>query len=391
MEMRSLIKSKVNHLLGRGKRFRGPDREELLRQDAEAFSREYLKKAVLSYPPRHLTICITSVCNNRCVFCAYHSRDAAQGASNVYGLKYQVSLDEFKRMVDLAWAARVPKVHICSSGEPFLHPDVLGIMDYCIEVYGHTSIQTNFHREVFRRGNYLEEVLRRKDRITKITTDLLAGDPDLHNELKKGSSYHDVLDAMEYLSARSDLFFEAHLILTKQNFRTLEPLIRDLARRKINCYLAIVNLDPYDFNEYTRVEMQYLPHDEEMTEALRQARKVGQEVGIKVQIPEPVGSKSLPCGAFWSRLQTWPTRGIPDDKLTHNAIMGGCGAAMVGDLKTIGYVLDYDDLMDLWNNPLLVEIRANLIDNIYPDNECSRCQSFQPGGVVRIPENRFVD
>ena len=51
-------------------------------------------------------------------------------------------LADFRRLVDLCYRARVPKVHICATGEPFLHHDILAMIDYVAARYGRASVQT---------------------------------------------------------------------------------------------------------------------------------------------------------------------------------------------------------------------------------------------------------
>jgi 2-iminoacetate synthase ThiH len=171
-------------------------RKTQLTLDHIRFKRERYKKSVLSYPPRSVTIGITSYCNNKCVFCAYHSHDA-KGKSNVHGLNYNLYLNDFKRIVDMCYEGRVPHVHICGTGEPFFNKEILNMIDYSINVYGKASIQTNFWKPLFEKKDYYNEIIKRAKHIEYITTDILSGNPGQHNELKKGSSYYDVLYAME--------------------------------------------------------------------------------------------------------------------------------------------------------------------------------------------------
>lgn len=89
-------------------------RQQLIQQDDIRYKTEKSKLAVVSYPPRWVTLGITSKCTNRCLFCSYHSNDARNGKSNVYNLKYEMPLNEFKKYVDLCYTGRVPHAHICA-------------------------------------------------------------------------------------------------------------------------------------------------------------------------------------------------------------------------------------------------------------------------------------
>ena len=49
---------------------------------------------------------------------------------------------------------------------------------------------------------------------------------------------------------------------------------------------------------------------------------------------------------------------------------------MCGELNSLGYLFDYDNIIDAWNNEKLVQIRKNLIRGIYPDENCKKCYLY---------------
>ncbi len=350
-------------------------RERLMKRDETRFKAEYYRTAQLSYPPRHATLTVASYCAFKCQFCAYHSPDAA-GKSNVYDLRFKLSFKDFVRMVDMCYDGRVPSVHICATGEPFFHNDILRMVDYVIERYGHASVQTDLCESVFEKKGYLEALRERGRHISYITTDVLSGIHHVHNEIKKGSSFDYVMHAMAYLSQHTPICFHVHYILTKHNYEHIARLIDELSGRRINCRLDIVNLQAHDFNEFTSPKSLYLAADTDITEALRQAKEYGREKGISVTTPTPVdGGKSM-CGAFWSRIQTWPVKGIDQSRYGENVIVGGCNAVVLGKLNSLGYLFDYENIMQLWNNYKYLQIRSNLLNGIYPDSECRLCQNY---------------
>ena len=61
--------------------------------------------------PDSVTIGVTSACNGKCLFCAYHGEDA-ENNSKVYNLPFSLSFQDFKRIVDMAYEGGVPHVHI---------------------------------------------------------------------------------------------------------------------------------------------------------------------------------------------------------------------------------------------------------------------------------------
>ena len=50
-----------------------------------------------------------------------------------------------------------------------------------------------------------------------------------------------------------------------------------------------------------------------------------------------------------------------------------CAAVVRGNLNSLGYIFDYDNIMDAWNSKKLVEIRSNLLKGIYPSEYCKNC------------------
>lgn len=351
-------------------------RKMLLKLDHRRFKREFYKKAKLSYPPRQVTIGVSGYCDNKCVFCAYHSEDAGKSGSHTYKIPYLLTLEDFKKMIDMCFEARVPRVHICASGETFFNRDIFEMMDYQIAVYGRVSFQTNFSNRFFNDHNLLDEIVKRGDSVSGITTDVLSGDPDIHNVMKRGSDYESVMSSMEYLSSRTDIQFEVHNIITKNNYQHIGSLIMDLKNRGINCHLALVNLHAYGFNKYTDPEARYLSSDTEIHDKLIEAKMLGKSHGIKVSIPEPADQKNDGCGSFWTRFQVWPVQGVDKERLHENVIVGACDAVVSGKLNTLGYFFDYERLMDLWNNQYFTGIREGLLKGRYPDNKCIGCQNY---------------
>lgn len=353
-----------------------PERSRQLDDDDGRYREERQRAAVLSYPPRWMTIGITSACNNRCTFCSYHSEDAA-GHSKVYGVPFTMRLDDFERTVELAWRGRVPRIHICATGEPFLNKRVIDMLDCAADTYGKVSIQSNFYRQIFDKHDYLQQLAKRQDRLSYITTDFLSGDPEQHNRLKTGSSYHDVMHALQYLSNASDIVLDLHFLLTKFNYATLPALVNDLVENGLrNARLNVVNLYSYDFNEFTSTAAVYVSQDTQITRVLERAREIAGEHGLQIQIPSPADEWDGGCDVFWHKVQIWPVQGNQRDRRHENLIPHACRAVVIGELASLGYIFDYDDIMDFWNSPQLVDIRRNLIEGVYPDAECRHCYCY---------------
>jgi len=96
---------------------------------------------------------ITGACTNRCVFCYHHSIDAKNDprSKHLYELRFSLSYEDFCKIVDMAYDARVPHIHIVGNWRTFFYImiDILKMIDYVIEKYGKVSFQTNFNKKLF--------------------------------------------------------------------------------------------------------------------------------------------------------------------------------------------------------------------------------------------------
>lgn len=345
---------------------------DLVRKDDERYLAERMKQAVVSYPPRWATLAISSRCTNRCVFCSYHSLDARGGRSNVYGLEYSMSLERFKALVDFFHAGRVPHVHICSTGETLLHPDVMAMIDYAVEVQGDASFQSNFNRKVLERGGLMPQILERRHKISYIATDIHAGDASSFESIKRGSSFADLLATLKTLS-KSGIPLMGFCILSKSNHASLPALVELLAANEISLRLDIGNLYPHMFNDFTSLDNVYMRADQAVTDSLHKARELGQRLGVEVLTPIPHDDPSHVCDVFWTKVQVWPVAGVDPGRYDENLITHACNAVVLGDIKSLGYASDYATVMDFWNNERLVAYREKILAGQYPDRFCWSC------------------
>ena len=341
-----------------------------------SFNKEYMKKAVLTYPPLSITIGVTSACQNKCRFCSYHGEDA-KGNSKVYGLPFMLSLEDFKRIVDMATRDGVGHIHVCGTGEPFANPAILDMLDYVIKTYGKVSFQTNFWKTLFDRKGYLDEIIKRADKISFIATDVCSGSPEEHEYIKQGGSYEELLDALEYIAKRCNIEIRPFLILTRSHYKNIKVIIDQFLERGItNFRLTIGNLLSYDYSEFTSSDNVYISTDYEIRQVLEETVAYGREKGILVSIPQPADKTEKMCSVFWDKFQTWPVQGCEKEHYGENMIPHACAAVVKGELNSLGYLFDYDSIMDAWNSPKLVEIRKNLLEGKYPSEYCKKCYCY---------------
>ncbi|EGJ51986.1 radical SAM protein [Desulfocurvibacter africanus] len=355
-------------------------RQELIRQDAERYARECLVADVVSYPPRWATIAIISTCTNRCTFCSYHSIDARNGKSKVYNLKYKMSVRRFKEHVDFFHAGRVPHVHICATGDPFLHDGIMDMIDYVIERYGKASFQSNFNTSIMNRGDYLDKIIARKKDIAYIVTDIHTGDPETFGNIKKGSSLRELLSTLRLFSNHG-IRIVGSCILSRSNYMDLPKVIEVLAANRISMQLNIVGLFPHMFNAFTSMDNIYRSSDIEITRCIEHVKFLGKRFNIVVNTPMPFDDPSGRCNVFWEKIQIWPVAGIDPHRYDENLIPHACNAVVLGDINSLGYVSSYSTVMDFWNSDTIVGIRRKILAGNYPDKFCWSC----PCGVNLRP------
>jgi hypothetical protein len=161
-----------------------------------------------------------------------------------------------------------------------------------------------------------------------------------------------------------------------------------MIRRGIrNLRLCVVNLFSYDFNAFTGSDAVYVSSDHAITQVLEQVRETAAENGIDLYLPTPADRCSTGCDVFWQKIQIWPVQGNDPKRAKENAIPHACRAVVRGDLSSLGYLFDYENVMAFWNNPELVEIRQNLLAGRYPDQECRYCYCYQNAdGYYQSPQ-----
>lgn len=347
--------------------------KDRLKHLEEAYLRENMKETVLSYPPKWVTIWISGYCTNKCLFCAYHA-DSAMKDSKVYKTRYNMDMDFFKKTVDMCKDGFVPAVHICGSGEPLLNPKAFDMIDYAAEVYGTTSLHTNFHEGLFTKKNLLKKLISRGKKLRYIATDFMSGNKEQHEKIKSGSSYDYAMKSLAEISQNSETEVYIYYILTKYNYSTLIELAENLKKRGVRkCLIQVSNLMSYDFDEYTASSSVYTSGDVEITGELKKAKEASRSLGYHMNIPEPADKLLQDCSVFWQKFQICPVNWDNSEHCRGNVIPHTCRAVVLGSLDSLGYLGDYSSIMELWNNEKLVRIRQNLINGTYPDKECVSC------------------
>ena len=340
-------------------------------EHAIAFQKEAGKCSVLHYPPLWATIGIINACINKCIFCAYHAKDAKKN-SKVYNVPFKMSFERFKKNVDFFKAGGVPHIHICATGEPFLHPDIMEMIDYVIDVYGKVSFQSNLNKNIMDRHNYIDKILERKQYISYITSDTFCNDKYFFESVKVGSSYEDQIKTLKIFSD-ANIPLLANAIITKLSYKYLLGIIEAFVKHKINAKLSLSNIFPHGFNAYTSIENVFRSTDDEIKKYIENCKKLASRFGYQVVGGQPFDSPDNFCSVFWEKIQVWPVSGIDKHRYCENLIPHGCNAVVLGDLNSLGYIDDFSSVMEWWNSPKLIGIREMILAGKAPDKHCNLC------------------
>ena len=125
--------------------------------------------------PASISLTITNVCNLRCRMCGQWSEEGYMH-DRKKGLKQEMTLDDWKRVVDELAAHSVPALLI-RGGEPFLHPQIIKLLEYIHSQGMFISIDTN--------GTLLAQYAADVARIGKIhLTVSVDGPEEIHDQVR---------------------------------------------------------------------------------------------------------------------------------------------------------------------------------------------------------------
>ncbi|HIX40115.1 MAG TPA: radical SAM protein [Candidatus Desulfovibrio intestinigallinarum] len=328
-----------------------------------SFSKEYLREEYLNYPPLWVTLGIISACNYCCEFCSYHSPDARH-ISKVFNVRYTMPKEEAFKIIDFLHQGGVPRIHICATGEPLLHPDFFSILDYTIERYGSVSFQSNFSSRLLEKTDALQKIRSRQHQISFITTDVMG-----NSSIKTNSSTDDLYKTLAILSDMDIPKLSGNFLLTKSNLPDLEKVIRKIHAYNLRLNLHVTPIFPHNMNAFTSLGNSWPHGDLQLNSRLQAMAELARELNVRIAIPSATRHR---CDVFWKKFQIWPTRNSLPGR-NDNIVPHACNAVVLGDMASLGYVFDAPNLMELWNNTHFRNVRRKILAGSAPDAHCAEC------------------
>lgn len=335
----------------------------------------HFDKAEVKLPPVYATILITNRCTNHCTFCIWHSEDAKNYARDIYNLPLHISFTEFKREVSILREVGIKHIHICSTGDPMLHKDVVRMVDFVRSSGAGVSLMTNFDRHIKR---YLPELAKR--RFAYIGANIHSGDPVQLEEIQKGLRWEVLFENLRKfgrLCKENNNKVPVYIasIVTKLNYMHTRSLID--ACQELDCidWISLIGLQPMNFNAFTSFNNQIKDDDVEAINFLKGCVSYGKTKGVKVVMPKIFHNvlNRINCRNPWSKIMVnLPNRQIPREKWVGNVTFGGCLAVTQGQYYSLGNLLN-TPWEEIWNGAKIQRVRKRILENEFPDERCKEC------------------
>jgi MoaA/NifB/PqqE/SkfB family radical SAM enzyme len=280
-------------------------------------------------------------------------------------------LNVFKQQVDFFYEGHCPHIHICAPGEPFLHDNILEMIDYVIDVYGEVSLQSNMNKVLYDKNNYLDEIIIRKKYISYLNLDVFSDEEGNFNNIKTGSSYNEYMNSIKLLSD-SGIQLNGCYILSKSNIKYFPSMIETMIEHKIKMTINVASIIAHGFNDFTSKDNVVDTSDVYVKRLFHTLSIMAAKNGINIisSFPKPGGRN---CNVLWDKIQIWPTKFSDPHRIYENLIPHACNAVVLGDISSLGYVSDYSSLYELWNNEIIVAMRSKLLNDMAIDKCCLDC------------------
>jgi radical SAM protein with 4Fe4S-binding SPASM domain len=232
-------------------------------------------RELLSAKPLRLHFEINDYCNLKCVMCSRESLKIPKDSG-------ALSLEKVKLMAPFLRTATY--VGIAGNGEPFMHVELLDILEYIRSFDCVPSIITNC------------TLLRQPtcDRLAKLGPSLLmasidGGTKQVFETIRKGANFERIVENLERLRDTKKRFGTPYPVvnfitcLMRENLDDLENVVR-LAKRVEAAEVNVQNLFPYHDGAWKHVVADFDAIDERILEA----RKLARELGIAINY-SPMG------------------------------------------------------------------------------------------------------
>lgn len=239
-----------------------------------------------------MSIEIIRKCPNNCIHCSSSSSD---------GCKEIIPFDIFQNVVDSAVNLRL-KTLCFSGGEPFLHPDIIKMVEYVsnkkIQSYIYTSgISMNDHGERCAiPPNIISQI---KHHVTKLIFNVEAASEKKYDQIMGTSNCFSLLKQSVATAVENGIICEAHFVPMKANVDEIEDTIRfceDIGISKIS-FLRLVPHGRALVNE-----QQTLLTEDELDILKKKLFALQEDHSIRIGVPFSGNGSEVYCEAAVEKL-----------------------------------------------------------------------------------------
>lgn len=174
--------------------------------------------------PDTIQIDLTDHCNNNCIACWCNSPLLSKERLN--RRKDALPAQLVKKLINDASEMGLREIYFSGGGEPFMHPDILEIMDYAKKAGIICSINTNFtlvDREIVLRLISLK--------VDYLTVSVWAATADIYKDLHPGKREKDFYDIKNTLSMLNSIknsrpYVKVYNVICNVNYRQINQMLR---------------------------------------------------------------------------------------------------------------------------------------------------------------------
>jgi radical SAM protein with 4Fe4S-binding SPASM domain len=318
--------------------------------------------------PQTVMIDMSSVCNFNCKMCLRTLNPKIY--SKIPAFPSKKVIQEFMNILPY-----VNEVYLYRSGEPFLNKELLPLARRAEKCYANAVITTS--------GSLLDDrkiefLIKNKIYVLRLSIDGTIA--KTYNNIRIGGDFDELMlkiDKVNYykMKYKSDYpQLRWHFVAMKQNIYELPDAIKLAHDKKFElfeCSFMVVQRS-------TKLETQSLYHYKEKTNRiLAKAKKVAEDIGMKVSLPELFNNKKPVSPNDWAVAckQAWRSAVIR----TNGDVVPCCGS---GQNLSLGN-LNNSSFREIWNGNEFLKLRRGLLAGNPPDY-CLNCTSYKTlyGGVV---------
>lgn len=207
----------------------------------ENHNEKFQKASQKINPFKHLSFVITNLCNLSCRYC-YKEDNKEREILN------KNSIFNFINLIEKNYPKSISSVQLIG-GEPFLHPNILEILDFLIGKNYEVRISTNGTLDILRDARF-KAYLDNENIELRISLD--SHNENIHDNFRGKGSFKSVLSNIEYLK-KYKCYISVKSVVTKNNILELENMIKFIKELGIDSFIAstLYNLGDTDNQFYS--------------------------------------------------------------------------------------------------------------------------------------------